>query len=147
MLAVELVAGAGGAMVVTPRVTRSQQPVPMSGGESHSVLRAGAYWTGLGRTEKEAYISGFLAGALSEQVRTIAVAEHREADSASVRSAVADSLRASHAVRFPFAATLYVAELDDFYWWENHATIPIVDALIQVNAQLDGQRAKDPERR
>jgi hypothetical protein len=145
-VAAVLVVGCGGALAVTAGVTRSQAPVPPSVGRgttdvARAARHAGVYWAGLTGVEKEAFVSGFLAGALSEQVRAIAVAEHRQADSASVRSAVEDSLRMSHGVRFPFAPAVYTSQLDDFYWWTNHATTPVVDALVQINAQLVGQQA------
>jgi hypothetical protein len=106
----------------------------------------GAYWQALSGKEKDAYVRGYLAGALSEQVREIAVAAHRMADSAvvpeAVQTAIADSLRASHAVQFAFAATVYVAQLDDFYWWQDHAAVPVDDALIRINAQMEAQQSR-----
>jgi hypothetical protein len=145
-----LVGGLGGAIAVTAGVTWPQESVPSgaaSGVVGHGMTgapratpHAGAYWAGLTGTEKQAYVSGFLAGALSEQVREIAVAAHRVADSGSVRRALMDSLRASHGVRFPFAPAVYTSQLDDFYWWQDHVAIPIDDALVLINAQLAGGR-------
>jgi hypothetical protein len=139
-----LVLGMGGALALSARATRAQAPGPSgvgsgTAGVSRAGLRAGSYWAGLTGAEKTAYVGGFLAGALAEQVWGVAVAEHRVADSASVRRAIEDSLKASHRVRFPFAPSVYASQLDDFYWWENHAATPIVDALVLINAQLAGQ--------
>jgi hypothetical protein len=149
-----LVGELGLAIAVTAVVTRPQESVPSSAGigvvghgmpaVARGAPHAGAYWAGLTGAEKQAYVSGFLAGALSEQVREIAVAAHRVADSGLVRSVLVDSLRASHGVRFPFAPAVYTSQLDDFYWWQDHATIPIDDALVRINARLaaggDGQQ-------
>jgi hypothetical protein len=105
-----------------------------------AVLLAGTYWTHLTEAERQAYVSGFLAGAAAEQVRGEAVVAHRAGDSAAVSSAAVDSLHAVHALRFRFAPAVYASQMDDFYWWENHRRIPIVDAMIVINAQLDGQQ-------
>jgi hypothetical protein len=99
----------------------------------HPTLLAGAYWTHLSGAEKRVYLSGFLAGAAAEQARTAVAAVQPDDDTAAVAGAV-ESLRTRHALRFPFAPQVYVAQLDDFYWWSNHTTVPIVDALITVNA-------------
>jgi hypothetical protein len=143
-----------GAIGVTPRAGWPQAPVAANvgqetGGEtaaSRRVSQGRAYWQALSGKEKDAYVRGYLAGALSEQVREIAVAAHRMADSGvvpgAVEKAIVDSLRASHVVRFAFAATVYVAELDDFYWWQDHAAVPVDDALIRINAQMEAQQSR-----
>src|ERR1700728_316090 len=143
-----------GAMGVTPRAGWPQTAVeadagPETGGEtaaSRRVSHGGAYWQALSGKEKDAYVRGYLAGALSEQVREIAVAAHRMADSGvvpgAVEKAIVDSLRAAHVVRFAFAATVYVAQLDDFYWWQDHAAVPVDDALIRINAQMEAQQSR-----
>lgn len=105
-----------------------------------AVLLAGSYWTHLTEAERQAYVSGFLAGAAAEQVRGEALVAHRGADSAAVSSAAVDSLHAQHALRFHFAPSVYASQMDDFYWWENQRRIPIVDAMIMINAQMDGQQ-------
>jgi hypothetical protein len=147
-----------GAIAVTPRAGWPQAPVPAkvpanvgggTGGDAAASRRAshgGTYWQALSGKEKDAYVRGYLAGALSEQVREIAVAAHRLADSAvvpgAVETAIVDSLRVSHAVRFPFAATVYVAQLDDFYWWQDHMAVPVDDALRRINAQMEAQQSR-----
>ncbi len=74
------------------------------------------------------------------------MALHRGAGSAGVpsevRDKIVDSLRASRAVRFPFAATVYVAQLDDFYWWQDHMTVPVDEALHRINAQMEAQQSR-----
>jgi hypothetical protein len=143
-----------GAIGVTPRAGWPQVPAPANvgrgiGGDtatSRRVSHGAAYWQALSGKEKDAYVRGYLAGALSEQVREIAVAAHRMADGGvvpgAVETAIVDSLRASHAVRFAFGATVYVAQLDDFYWWQDHAAVPVDDALIRINAQMEAQQSR-----
>jgi hypothetical protein len=161
-MALTVVMAVLGAIGVTPRAGWPQAPVPVNapvnapanvgrgtGGDTAAprrVSRGGAYWQALSGKEKDAYVRGYLAGARSEQVREIAVAAHRMADSAvvpgAVETAIVDSLRVSHAVRFAFAATVYVAQLDDFYWWQDHAAVPVDDALIRINAQMEAQQSR-----
>jgi hypothetical protein len=114
-------------------ITHDYSPpaTPDSLTHQHPTLLAGQYWTHLSTDEKQAYLNGFLAGAAAEQARGMVGAVHPDDDLAST----VDSLRTQHALRFTFAPQVYIAQLDDFYWWSNHTTVPIVDALITVNAQ------------
>jgi hypothetical protein len=34
---------------------------------------------------------------------------------------------------------VYVSQLDDFYWWENHVPVPLYLALRDVNLRLKRQ--------
>jgi hypothetical protein len=146
------------ALAVTARAGWPQTPAPLRAGEvasrdtglSRHASHDGSYWQALSGKEKDGYVRAFLAGALSAQVREIAVAAHRVADGADVpkevpapvRDTIVDSLRTSHAVRFPFAATVYVAQLDDFYWWQDHMAMPVDDALHRINAQMEAQQSR-----
>jgi hypothetical protein len=146
------------ALAGTARAGSPQVPGPVRAGEAASrdtgvpghASRAGSYWQALSGKEKDAYVRTFLSGALSAQVKEIAVSAHRNAGSAEVQTEVqtevwdriVDSLRASHAVRFPFAATVYVAQLDDFYWWQDHMAVPVDDALLRINAQMEAQQSR-----
>ena len=148
------VAVACSVIALAPRSGRPQVPGAASVKERASAdtgaagraSHEGAFWQGLSAKDKDAFVKAFLAGIRSAQVREIAVAEHRMADSAvvpgEVETAIVDSLRASHAVRFPFAATVYVAQLDDFYWWRDHATVSVGDALNRINAQMEAQQSR-----
>src|ERR1700683_1987097 len=88
-IALTVVMAVLGASGVTARAGWPQAPVAANvgqetGGEtaaSRRVSHGGAYWQALSGKEKDAYVRGYLAGALSEQVREIAVAAHRMADS------------------------------------------------------------------
>jgi hypothetical protein len=81
----------------------------------------GTYWAHLTSDEKRIYLAGFVAGAAAEQ--------------AGATGAPADSLRGRHALDFPFMPNVYAAEIDDFYWWEDHARTPIVDAMRTINGR------------
>lgn len=79
----------------------------------------GAFWTRLTPGEKRIYLQGFVAGAAAEQAEAAGVP--------------ADSLRERHALHFAFLPPVYAAQMDDFYWWQNHAATPIVEAMRQIN--------------
>jgi hypothetical protein len=79
----------------------------------------GTYWSRLSPAEKRIYLQGFIAGAAAEQ--------------AGAGGVPADSLRNRHALHFAFSPPVYAAQMDDFYWWQNHATTPIVEAMQQIN--------------
>ena len=88
----------------------------------------GAYWKQLSASEKQVYLSGFLAGAAAEQARAAATA--------------IDTLRAHSALRYPFAPHVYAAQIDDFYWWQDRVSVPIVDAMIAINGALGDQQRR-----
>ena len=103
----------------------------------HPTLLTGTDWTKFGSREKQLYLSGFIAGAAAEQVRGMAAARGAS-DSAAVSSAAIERLRAARQLPYPYAPSVYSAQLDDFYWWVNHADTPIVDAMITINRQMLG---------
>jgi hypothetical protein len=102
----------------------------------------GAYWKSLTAGEKQAYLSGFLAGAAAEQARAAAQVMHRETDSMATASAATDSLRAHAMLRYRYAPHVYAAQIDDFYWWQDRVSVPIVDAMIAINGALDDQQRR-----
>lgn len=119
--------------VFAPRVLAAHHSPTDSLAHLPPTLLAGDYWTHLSPADKQVYLSGFLAGAGAEQARAAVAGVHADDDTAAVAGAL-ESLRTRHALRFTFVPQVYAAQLDDFYWWSNHATVPIVDALIMVNA-------------
>jgi hypothetical protein len=80
----------------------------------------GTYWGHLTAAEKRIYLAGFVAGAAAEQA-------------GAAGGVSADSLRGRHALDFAFSPTVYAAQIDDFYWWEDHTSTPIVEAMRQIN--------------
>jgi hypothetical protein len=99
----------------------------------------GVYWRALSESAKVAYIRGFLAGVAAEQatggLTTAAGTAQGMTDTAALVRSIA-AMHAEHSLRFPFSASLYESQLDDFYWWEDHRSVPIVAALVSINGQL-----------
>jgi hypothetical protein len=89
----------------------------------------GHVWRSLSPESKEAYLAGFLAGTALTQAL-----EHGAADSAGLVHHL-DSLSRS-GFRFPYAPTVYGARLEDYYWYEDHRSLPIWHALLEVNHRL-----------
>ena len=90
----------------------------------------GREWKQFLPREKQAYVAGFLAGgALADAQAAGAV------DSTAVRQAV-DSLVRAGRLRFPFGHMVYVTQLDEFYWWENHLPVPLYLALRGIDGRL-----------
>jgi len=87
----------------------------------------GRDWTHFAPKEKEAYVAGFLAGAAN--------AAASSSDTAVIRTTV-DSLYRTGALPFPFGHMLYANQLDEFYWWDNHARIPLYLAVTAINERL-----------
>jgi hypothetical protein len=102
----------------------------------------GEFWKGLNAAEKQAYLAGFLAGAAAEQARAAARTDHRETDSMAISSAGVDSLSAHAALRYRFAPHVYAAQIDDFYWWQDRVSVPILDAMIAINGALQDQQRR-----
>lgn len=100
--------------------TDTQEPA------THWLRRSGLDWQRLSPEAKLAYVDGFLAGAALAQVADTA------ADSAGMTLAL-ERLRRSGELRFPYAANVYLARLDDYYWWENHRPRPTWLAFWEVN--------------
>lgn len=51
-------------------------------------------------------------------------------------AAVLDSLDRAGALRFAQGGAVYGARLSDFYWWENHRSVRLYLALLQVNQRM-----------
>ena len=102
-------------------------------------LLTGADWATYGPRERDAYLSGFIAGAAAEQVRALATTAGGSADSSAVSSGAIARLRSGKQLRFSYAPSVYEAQIDDFYWWVNHRALPIVDVMITINGQLKDQ--------
>jgi hypothetical protein len=102
----------------------------------HPALLTGTEWKGFGFQEKQAYLDGFIAGAAAEQVRALTTMPAGTSDSSAVSSGAIAKLRAAKRLDFPYAPTVYSAQLDDYYWWTDHAATPIVDVMITVNRQM-----------
>ena len=90
----------------------------------------GRDWRGFTPAEKRAYVVGFLAaGALADAGRA-------GAEGPAALGRVLDSLSRGGGLRFPFGDTVYVTQLDEYYWWENHRPTRLYLALWEVNRRL-----------
>jgi hypothetical protein len=91
---------------------------------------AGRDWQQFGPKEKEAYLAGFIAGAATVHSSVGAVS------SDTMPSKAIDVMRAAKELPYPYSVSVYASQIDDFYWWQNHLDIPIVDVLARTNLQL-----------
>jgi hypothetical protein len=123
LVAAGLLAGGTGGRAVGGRAAFARTPASRAPGDSvptaFPTRLDGTYWSHLTSAEKRIYLAGFVAGAAAEQ--------------AGAAGMPADSLRGRHALDFAFAPSVYAAEIDDFYWWEDHTSTPIVEAMRQIN--------------
>jgi len=102
------------------RATRDQSPAQLAGRD----------WQGFGPKEKDAYVAGFIAGAATARGNTA------EASMDTTPSKTIDAMRTSKLLPFPYSVSVYASQIDDYYWWENHLNVPIVDVMARTNAQL-----------
>ena len=51
-----------------------------------------------------------------------------------------EQMRREGVFNFPYAAPLYQSRLGDFYFWENHRSLPLWRAIGDVNRELRGGR-------
>ncbi|HSU95253.1 MAG TPA: hypothetical protein VLI43_16215 [Gemmatimonadaceae bacterium] len=106
-----------------------QSPSQAPSSQAPSQL-AGRDWQKFGPKEKEAYLAGFIAGA---------AAVHGSAGGMSTDttpSKAIDVMRAAKELPFPYSVSVYASQIDDFYWWQNHLDVPIVDVMARTNLQL-----------
>jgi hypothetical protein len=104
-------------------------PIPARSLQSPAEL-AGRDWQKFGPKEKEAYLAGFIAGAAT--VRSSAGAAGMD----TTPSRAIDVMRAAKELPFPYSVSVYASQIDDFYWWQNHLDVPIVDVMARTNLQL-----------
>jgi hypothetical protein len=91
---------------------------------------AGRDWQRFGPKEKEAYLAGFIAGAATV---------HGSAGVASTDTTPSEAIavmRSAKQLPYPYSVSVYASQIDDFYWWENHLDVPIVDVLARTNLAL-----------
>ena len=105
-------------------------------GPQHPTLLTGVEWKAYGSTEKQAYLNGFLAGAAAEQAALAAPPVSAAHDSAATSSRVIAELMAGKKLHFPYAPSVYSAQLDDYFWYTDHVATPIVDVMASVNRRM-----------
>jgi hypothetical protein len=102
--------------------------------ERHWLNRNGEDWLRMGPGERTAYLEGFLAGAAFAQA-----AGAGAADSAALSDTLA-RFRREGRLAAPFSASVYATRLNDYYWWENHRSLPTWYALWELNRDLTRQK-------
>ena len=90
---------------------------------------AGRDWHDFGPKEKDAYVAGFIAGA-AVRGNTAAVSVD------TTPSKAIDAMRAAKQLPFPYSVSVYASQIDDYYWWENHLDVPLVDVMVRTDLQL-----------
>lgn len=96
----------------------------------HAAEYDGSAWKAMTEAEKMAYLVGFLAGIALEQA-----ASSQGAKSQEVGSRIA-ALRMEGRLHFPFAPHVYKAQLEDYYFYQNHLKKTIPEALFEINRRL-----------
>lgn len=91
---------------------------------------AGKDWKGFGSKEKEAYLAGFIAGA------ALVRSDSGGMGADTIPSRKIDSMRVAKRLPFPYSVSVYASQIDDYYWWENHLAVPIVDVMARTSLQL-----------
>lgn len=91
---------------------------------------AGTDWKGFGSKEKEAYLAGFIAGA------ALVRSDSGGMGADTTPSRKIDSMRVAKRLPFPYSVSVYASQIDDYYWWENHLPVPIVDVMARTSLQL-----------
>jgi hypothetical protein len=94
---------------------------------------AGRDWQGFGPREKEAYLAGFIAGAAAIRGSSAA------ASTDTTPSKAIDVMRTAKQLPYPYSVSVYASQIDDFYWWQNHLDVPIVDVMARTNYQLQSR--------
>jgi hypothetical protein len=94
---------------------------------------AGRDWQKFGPREKEAYLAGFIAGAAAIHEAAAAVGPD------TTPSRAIDAMRAAKELPFPYSVSVYASQIDDYYWYQNHLDVPIVDVLVRTNLQLQSR--------
>ena len=97
---------------------------------------SGQDWANLSPDARNTFLSGFLAGSALSQALASGVR-----DSAGLWR-VMDSLRVNGLV-FRYAANVYGARLDDYYWWQNHRPNALWYAFWEVNNDLKRQMQQE----
>ena len=126
----------GGLICVLGAFVAGRDSGPAATQPRHPALKTGVDWAAYGPKEKDAYLSGFIAGAGAEQARALAALAGDSLDSSAVSSSAITRLKDGKQLRFSYAPSVYTAQIDDFYWWVDHRDVPIVDVLITINRQV-----------
>ena len=90
----------------------------------------GRDWAAMDAPQRVAWTQGFLAGRAVGQLPDSAVG-----DTLAFAKALT-GLRRENGLTFPYAHSLYVSRMGDYYYWENHRPHSLWRAMLDVNAEL-----------
>jgi hypothetical protein len=105
--------------------------VAKAGEQQGSTQLDGHDWKEFGPKEKDAYVAGFIAGAAVRGTMQSAAAGIDTTPSKAI-----DAMRSAKQMPFPFSVSVYASQIDDYYWWQNHLEVPIVDVMVRTDLQL-----------
>lgn len=118
-----LIAAALGGVLPVRRPAAAKAPLP------EPTALTGRDWARLSPEARNAYLSGFLAGAATQQ----AAAGRPRATGGQV-AARAAALRRGGTLAFPFRENVYRSHLDDYFFYENRRGETLIQVLVEVNA-------------
>ncbi len=90
----------------------------------------GRDWAIMEAPQRVAWAQGFLAG------RAVGQMPDSMARDTTVFAQDLTQLRRGGGLAFPYASSLYVSRMGDYYYWENHRPHPLWRAMLDVNAEL-----------
>jgi hypothetical protein len=90
----------------------------------------GQDWGTMEAPQRVAWTQGFLAGRAVGQLPDSATGDTL------LFARELTRLRREKGLVFPFAPSLYVSRLGDYYYWENHRPHPLWRAMLDVNMEL-----------
>lgn len=90
----------------------------------------GRDWGTMEAPQRVAWTQGFLAGRAVGQLPDSAAS-----DTLRFTKELAQ-LRRDGALAFPYAPSLYVSRMGDYYYWENHRSHPLWRGMLDVNGEL-----------
>jgi hypothetical protein len=90
----------------------------------------GQDWTTMEAPQRVAWTQGFLAG------RAVAQVPDSVARDTTAFAQDLTQRRRGGGLVFPYAASLYVSRMGDYYYWENHRPHPLWWAMQDVNNEL-----------
>jgi sulfocyanin len=114
-----------------PVVTvRRKEPAPKDARTPYGLQVDGHRWSAMGPAERESFVNGFLAGAAAAQaVETAGGAR----SSLERQTAELGSAGLAQRLQFPFAPHVYLARLQDYYFYHDRRDRPVAVALLEIN--------------
>ena len=90
----------------------------------------GRDWATMDASQRMAWTHGYLAG------RAVGQLPDSAARDTLLFATELSELRRGNGLVFPYAPSLYVSRLGDYYYWDNHRPHPLWRAMLDVNVEL-----------